>query len=256
MTTDRESFDLQGRVAIVTGASKGIGRAIASLLGRRGARVVVSSRKADAVEQVAADFRSQGVDAVGIAAHMGQPEQVAALVRATLEHFGRIDIVVNNAAINPVFGPILEADPAALDKILEVNLKGPLLLARLAHSALRAAGGGSIVNISSIEGLSPGAGLGYYSISKASLIAATQVMAREWGVDGIRVNAICPGLVETRFSEALTGDEKILRSVLARQALPRVAVPEDISGLALFLASDASSFCTGAVFTADGGYTV
>jgi dehydrogenase/reductase SDR family protein 4 len=256
MSTDRESFDLQGRVAIVTGASKGIGLAIARLLGRHGARVVVSSRKADAVGQVASDFRSEGIEAVGIAAHMGLPEQVGTLVRSTLDRFGRIDIVVNNAAVNPVFGPILDADPAALDKILEVNLKGPLLLARLAHPAMKSGGGGSIVNISSIEGLSPGQGLGYYSISKASLIAATKVMAREWGPDGIRANVICPGLVETRFSEALTGDEKILRSVLARQALPRVAVPEDISGLALFLASDASSFCTGGVFTADGGYTV
>jgi len=256
MSTDRESIDLQGRVAIVTGASKGIGRAIARLLGRHGARVVVSSRKAEAVGQVASEFRAEGIEAAGIAAHMGSPEEIAALVRSTLDSFGRIDIVVNNAAVNPVFGPILDAAPAALDKIMEVNLKGPLLLARLAHPAMKTGGVGSIVNISSIEGLSPGQGLGYYSISKASLIAATKVMAREWGPDGIRANVICPGLVDTRFSEALTGDERILNSVLARQALPRVAVPEDISGLALFLASDAASFCTGGVFTADGGYTV
>lgn len=256
MARDPESFDLHGRVAVVTGASKGIGRAIARLLGRHGASVVVSSRRQEAVDLTVAAFREEGIEATAIAAHMGDPLQVEGLVQQTLQRYGGIDIVVNNAAINPVFGPILQTDDAVFDKIMQVNVKGPMQLARLAHASMKARGGGSVVNISSIEGLTPGLGLGLYSISKASLIAATKVMAREWGTDGIRVNVICPGLVETKFSEALTGNEKILRMVLARQSLPQVATPEDISGLALFLASDASSFCTGGVFTADGGYTI
>lgn len=256
MARDSESFDLHGRVAVVTGASKGIGRAIARLLGRQGASVVVSSRRQEAVDLTVSAFRQEGIGASAIAAHMGDPAQVEGLVRQTIERYGGIDIVVNNAAINPVFGPILQTDDAVFDKIMQVNVKGPMQLARLAHASMKARGGGSVINISSIEGLTPGHGLGLYSISKASLIAATRVMAREWGPDGIRVNAICPGLVDTKFSEALTGNEKILRMVLAKQSLPQVATPEDISGLALFLASDASSFCTGGVFTADGGYTI
>jgi dehydrogenase/reductase SDR family protein 4 len=256
MARDPESFELHGRVAVVTGASKGIGRAIARLLGRRGAAVVVSSRRQEAVDLTVSSFREEGIEASAIAAHMGDPIQVEGLVRHAIERYGGIDIVVNNAAINPVFGPILQTDDAVFDKIMQVNVKGPMQLARLAHASMKARGGGSVVNISSIEGLTPGHGLGLYSISKASLIAATRVMAREWGPDGIRVNAICPGLVETKFSEALTGNEKILKMVLAKQSLPQVATPEDISGLALFLASDASSFCTGGVFTADGGYTI
>jgi NAD(P)-dependent dehydrogenase (short-subunit alcohol dehydrogenase family) len=256
MARDPESFELHGSVAVVTGASKGIGRAIARLLGRRGAAVVVSSRRQEAVDLTVSSFREEGIEASAIAAHMGDPIQVEGLVRHTIERYGGIDIVVNNAAINPVFGPILQTDDAVFDKIMQVNVKGPMHLARLAHASMKARGGGSVVNISSIEGLTPGHGLGLYSISKASLIAATKVMAREWGPDGIRVNAICPGLVETKFSEALTGNEKILKMVLAKQSLPQVATPEDISGLALFLASDASSFCTGGVFTADGGYTI
>lgn len=256
MARDPESFELHGRVAVVTGASKGIGRAIARLLGRQGAAVVVSSRRQEAVDLTVSSFREEGIEASAIAAHMGDPIQVEGLVRHAIERYGGIDIVVNNAAINPVFGPILQTDDAVFDKIMQVNVKGPMQLARLAHASMKARGGGSVVNISSIEGLTPGHGLGLYSISKASLIAATRVMAREWGTDGIRVNAICPGLVETKFSEALTGNEKILKMVLAKQSLPQVATPEDISGLALFLASDASSFCTGGVFTADGGYTI
>lgn len=250
------SFSLENKVAIVTGASKGIGLAIARALGGHGAKVVVSSRKQEAVDAVAAAFREEGIDAMGIAAHMGDMTQVRSLVERTVAAYGGIDIVVNNAAINPVFGPILDTDLAVLDKIMDVNVKGPLELARLSHPFMKQRGGGSVINISSIEGLTPGQGLGLYSISKATLIAATKVLAREWGADLIRANVICPGLVQTKFSEALTGNEKILRMVLARQALPQIAGPEDMAGLALFLASDASSFCTGAVFTADGGYTI
>ncbi len=250
------SFDLTNKIAIVTGASKGIGKSIAKMLGLHGAKLILCSRKLDAVEEVSAAFRNEGIEATGIAAHMGDMQQIQDLVRKTLDIYGGIDIIVNNAAINPVFGPIIQTDAEVFDKIMNVNLKGPMELSKLAYPVMKERGGGSIINISSIEGITPAAGLGLYSISKASLIAATKVFAREWGADGIRVNAICPGLVQTKFSEALTGNEKILRMVLAKQALPQIASPEDIAGLALFLASASSSFCTGGVYTADGGYTI
>ncbi len=250
------SFSLDNKVAIITGASKGIGKAIAHALGQQGAKVVIASRKQEAVDETAAEFRKEGIDAIGIAAHMGDMAQVKSLVEKTLEIYGGVDIIVNNAAINPVFGPILQTDLPVFDKIMEVNVKGPLELCKLAYPSMKARGGGSIINISSIEGLTPALGLGLYSISKATLIATTKVLAREWGADNIRANVICPGLVQTKFSEALTGNEKILKMVMAKQALPHLAVPEDIAGLALFLAGDAAAFCTGAVYTADGGYTI
>ncbi len=251
-----KGFDLNGKVVIVTGASKGIGAAIAHMMGSLGARVVLSSRRESSVTALAEKFRSAGIEAIGVEAHMGDMEQIAELVKRTIEQFGGIDIVVNNAAINPSFGPLLDADMQAFDKILQVNLKGPIELARRCHASMKKRGGGSVINISSIEGLTPGHGLGLYGISKAALISATKVMAREWGADNIRANVICPGLVETKFSEALTSNVKILNMVMAKQALPMLAGPEDIAGLACFLAAEASAFCTGGVYTADGGYTI
>jgi NAD(P)-dependent dehydrogenase (short-subunit alcohol dehydrogenase family) len=250
------SFRLDNKVAIITGASKGIGKAIAYGLGQQGAKIIIASRKQEAVDETAAEFRKEGIDATGIAAHMGDMSQIKTLVEKTIITYGGIDIIVNNAAINPVFGAILQSDLPVFDKIMEVNVKGPLELCKLAHPFMKSRGGGSIINISSIEGLTPGLGLGLYSISKATLIATTKVLAKEWGADKIRANVICPGLIQTKFSEALTGNEKILKMVLAKQALPQLAGPEDIAGLALFLAAEASAFCTGAVFTADGGYTI
>lgn len=247
---------IDNKVAIITGASKGIGKAIARALGQQGARIVIASRKQDAVDEIAKEFLAEGIEAIGIAAHMGDKGQVKNLVEQTFKHFGGIDIIVNNAATNPSFGPISETDNTVFDKIMDVNVKGPLELCKEAYPIMKQRGGGSVINISSIEGLTPGAGLGLYSVSKASLIALTKVLAKEWGIDKIRANVICPGLVKTKFSEALTANEKILKHVLAKQALPQLAGPEDIAGLALFLASDAASFCTGAVFTADGGYTI
>jgi NAD(P)-dependent dehydrogenase (short-subunit alcohol dehydrogenase family) len=249
-------FELNNKIAIVTGASKGIGRAIAMSLGRQGATVIVSSRKQDAVDETAKAFRHLGINATGIACHMGDLDQVHNLVREVDKRYGGLDIIVNNAAINPVFGPVVDTDLSVFDKIMDVNVKGPLELCKLAYPIMKKRGGGSIINISSIEGLTPGLGLGLYSISKATLIAMTKVLAREWGADHIRANVICPGLVKTKFSEALTSNDKIMKMVMARQALPLVAEPEDIAGLALYLASDASRFCTGAVYTLDGGMTI
>lgn len=250
------AFRLDGKVAIVTGASKGIGLAIAEALAAQGATVVLSSRKQEAVDEAAAALRQKGFNAHGIAAHMGDMDQVGKLLDATVAQFGGVDILVNNAAINPVFGPVAETDLKAFDKIMDVNVKGPMELSKRAYPVMKSRGGGSIINISSIEGIRPGLGLGLYSISKSALIALTKVMAREWGPDRVRVNVICPGLVRTKFSEALTSNDKIMQLVMKSQALPKVAEPADIAGLALFLAAPAADFCTGGVYMADGGYTI
>ena len=251
-----EKFRLDDKVAIITGASKGIGQSIAQALGQQGAKVVLASRKQSAVDEVAAHFREEGIEAVGIAAHLGDPDQIHALVEQTKQHYGGVDIIVNNAATNPVFGPVVDTDSEVFGKIMQVNVNGPLELAKRAYASMKERGGGSIINISSVEGITPGLGLGLYSVSKSALIALTKVLAREWGRDGIRANVICPGLVNTKFSQALISNDKILKQVLAQQALPQVAEPEDIAGLALFLASEAASFCTGGVYVADGGYTI
>ncbi|MEL6536204.1 MAG: glucose 1-dehydrogenase [Bacteroidota bacterium] len=252
----QEQFSLEGKVAIITGASKGIGKAIAIGLAQAGAKVVVSSRSQEAVDEVAKSIQETGGEAKGVPCHMGDSGQIQSLVDQTVSDFGGIDIVINNAAINPVFGPVFQSDEAVFDKIMQVNVKGPFTLCKLAFPSMKSRGGGAIVNVSSIEGISPGQGLGLYSVSKASLISLTKVLANELGEAGIRANILAPGLVDTKFSEALISNEKILKWVLAKQAIKRPAQPEEMVGLALFLASPASSFVTGGVFTADGGYTV
>jgi NAD(P)-dependent dehydrogenase (short-subunit alcohol dehydrogenase family) len=252
----RELFDLRGKVAIVTGASKGIGEAMARGLAEFGAQVVVSSRKEEAVEAVAASIRADGQEAMPVAAHVGDAAALRHLVDAACQRYGGIDILVNNAATNPVYGPLLATDDAAFDKILSVNLKAPLELARIAHPYIVRRGGGSIINVSSIGGLSPEPGLGLYSVSKAALLSLTKVMAREWAGDGIRVNAVCPGLIQTKFSAAMWQDGQTLQRFLRDVPLGRIGQPEDLVGLAIYLASDASRYCTGAVFTVDGGYTI
>ncbi len=249
-------FRLDGKVAIITGASKGIGEAIALALGQAGARIVVSSRKQDAVENTARQLREAGIDAVAIAANTGNLAEIQQLAEGTIQHYGGIDILVNNAATNPVFGPVEQTDAMAFDKIMAVNVKGPFELAKLALPSMQARGGGSIINISSIGGISPEPFLGIYSVSKSALVMLTKVMAKEWGHNGIRANVICPGLIKTKFSQALWGNDKLLQHVLQQLPAGRVGTVEEIAGLALFLASNASSYCTGAVFTADGGHTI
>ncbi len=245
---------LDGKVAIVTGATRGIGLAIATTLGRAGARVVVSSRSAEHVDAVVKVMREDGLDVLGVPAHMGKASDAHHLAEKTIEHFAGIDIIVNNAATNPVFGPLQLAGDEVFDKIFGVNVKGPLELCRTAHTIMAQRGGGAIVNIASVGGVSPEAGLGLYSVSKAALISLTKVMAQEWGADGIRANVICPGLIKTKFSQALWKDEHITHQVLGHQPIRRIGVPDDVAGLALFLASDASSYCTGGVYMVDGGY--
>lgn len=246
---------LTDRTALITGGTRGIGLAIARALAVAGARVIVSSRKADAVEATAAALRADGHEAVGIPANVGRSDDVARLAEAAVQAFGGVQIVVNNAAVNPVFGPVQDTSDDAFDKIMAVNLRGPFQLCRALLPALKERGG-AIVNISSIGGVSPEPGLGIYSVSKAALISMTQVMAREWGPLGIRANTICPGLIRTDFSQVLWQDEKLMGRFLKSQPIPRVGEPEEIAGLARFLASDEASYCTGGVYMADGGFTV
>ena len=248
-------FQLDGKVALITGASKGIGEAMARGLAEFGARVVISSRKQEAVDAVADVFRSDGLEAAGIAANVGRVEEACALVDKTVEHYGGLDIVINNAAANPVFGPIQQTDERAFDKIIEVNLKGPFELCKKAYPFLKQRGGGSIINISSIGGLTPEPGIGIYSVSKAAIINLSKAMAQDWGADNIRVNTICPGLVKTKFSEVLWNNETNFERFIQNIPLKRAGCADDIAGLAVYLASDASAYCTGGVYMVDGGYT-
>ncbi len=247
-------FQLDGKVALITGASKGIGEAMARGLAEFGAKVVVSSRKQEAVDAVAEAFRADGLEAIGIAANMGNIEQAHALVDKTVAAYGGLDIIINNAAANPVFGPIQQTEERAFDKIIDVNLKGPFELCKKAYPILKERGGGSIINISSIGGLTPESGIGIYSVSKAGINNLTMAMAQDWGADNIRVNAICPGLIRTKFSEALWNNEAILKRFLQHIPLKRAGTADDIAGLAVYLASDAAAYCTGGVYMIDGGY--
>jgi len=247
-------FRLDGKVALVTGASKGIGEAMARGLAESGASVVLSSRKQEAVDAVAAEFRAGDLEATGIAANMGNIDDIHALVDKTVEIYGGLDIIINNAAANPVFGPLQNTDERAFDKIIDVNLKGPFELCKRAWPLMKQRGGGSIIHISSIGGLTPEADIGIYSVSKAAIINMTKAMAQDWGADNIRVNAICPGLIKTKFSEALWNDENSLERFVKRIPLGRIGEPGDIAGLAVYLASPASAYCSGGVYMVDGGY--
>ncbi len=248
-------FRLDRRVALVTGASKGIGAAMARGLAEYGASVVLCSRKQDAVDAVAEDLRNDGLEATGVAANVGNLEDIEQLVDRAVQLYGGIDVLINNAAANPVFGPIQNTDERAFDKIVVVNLIAPFELARRVYPIMRERGGGSIINISSIGGIRPEANIGVYSVSKAAIINMTRAMAQDWGGDNIRINAICPGLVRTRFSEALWQDEATLDRFVARIPLGRIGEAEDLVGLAIYLASAASAYCSGGVYMVDGGYS-
>ncbi|MDM9631126.1 SDR family NAD(P)-dependent oxidoreductase [Robiginitalea aurantiaca] len=256
MNTITSKFDLNGKVAIVTGSSKGIGKAIAQGLAEAGAQVVVSSRKQDAVDDVAREFSDLGLKAIGIQCHIGDAGQREGLISKTIEAFGKIDILVNNAAINPYYGPLEGSEEGVFDKIMEVNVKAPWLLSNHALEHMKAAGGGSIINISSVEGLRPGFGLGLYSATKSALITLTQNQAKEWGRYGVRANVICPGLIKTKFSEGLWADEALVSRFTKHLPLGRIANPDEMAGLVMLLASDAGSYMTGGVYVADGGYMV
>lgn len=250
----RSLFDLSGKVAIVTGASKGIGEAMARGLAEFGAKVVVSSRKQDAVDAVAASYREDGLEACGIACHVGKAEQREALIQQTIATYGRLDILINNAATNPYFGPIEALSLEALQKTMDTNLVAALELSNLALPHLTAAGGGSIIHISSVEGIQASPGFSAYNLSKAGIIMLGKNQSMEWAKHNIRVNVICPGLVKTKLSQMLWQNEMLVKQVEKGIPLGRMAAPDEMAGLAVWLASPAASYCTGAVIGNDGGF--
>ncbi|MYH64728.1 MAG: glucose 1-dehydrogenase [Chloroflexi bacterium] len=249
------AFDLRSKVAIITGASRGIGKAIAAELARAGCAVVLSSRRQAALDEVAAEITAAGGKALAIAAHNGDKAALQKLVGRAQAQYGRLDILVNNAATNPHFGKILAAEDSHWRKTLDVNLLGNVWLTQAAAPVMRRSGGGKIINVASIVGLQPGHHQGIYSISKAAVISLTQTLAQELGADNIQVNAIAPGLVQTKFAQALWGNPELLAQALAQTPAGRIGQPQDIAGLALLLASPAADFISGAVFVADGGLT-
>jgi NAD(P)-dependent dehydrogenase (short-subunit alcohol dehydrogenase family) len=247
-------FDLSGRVALVTGGSRGIGRAIALLLARHGATVVVTSRKLEGCEAVAAEIRAAGGAAFAAACHIGEPEQISALMREVDARHGRIDILVNNAATNPYFGPSIAMDLAAYQKTVDVNIRGYFWTAIEAARHMLAQGKGAIVNVASVNAFRPMDGQAVYSMTKAAIVNMTQALAREWARQGVRVNALVPGLVETKFAAAIHQNEKLRAAMERMVPMGRIAQPEEMAGAVLYLVSDAASYTTGSCLTADGGW--
>ena len=250
----KKLFELKDKVAIVTGSSKGIGLAIARGLAENGANVVLSSRSQEAVDLAANQFQKDGLSVLAQSCHVGDQKQRIKLVEKTTKKFGKIDILVNNAAINPVYESIENMSNEVYDKIFNVNVKAIFDLSNLCFPFLKKEKSGSIINIASVEGLKPSLGLGIYSVTKAAVIMLTKVQAKEWGKYGIRSNAICPGLIKTKFSKALWENQALLNQVKNELPAGRVAEPEEMIGLALYLASSAGSYSTGGIYTADGGH--
>jgi NAD(P)-dependent dehydrogenase (short-subunit alcohol dehydrogenase family) len=245
-------FDLTGKVAVVTGASRGIGAAIAEAFSGAGARVVLASRKLEDLETVAERLRAAGGEALAVACHTGRAAEVEALAARAEEAFGGIDVLVNNAATNPHFGPLLTVDEAQWDKTFEVNVKGYFHAIRACVPRMQRRGGGAVINIASVVGLVPHSGLGVYGVSKAAVLMLSKTLAAELA-PAIRVNAIAPGLIETRFSAGLWSTPEIRDRALAAIPQRRIGQTADLVGAALYLASDASRYTTGAVLVVDGG---
>ena len=249
-------FRLDDKVAVITGSSRGIGRAIAESMAGLGAKVVISSRKAEACEAVAQEIAAKGGTAAAIACNVGRKPEVEALVAEANRRFGRIDIVVCNAAINPVFGPLLHLTDEAFDKVIATNVKSILWLCNLTIPAMAQRGDGAVIVVSSIAGLRGTDMLGLYGISKAADLALVRNLATEWGPRKVRVNAIAPGIIKTEFARALWENEEMIRRRNAQTPLRRIGMPEEIGPIAAFLASPAASYITGQVIVADGGVTI
>ncbi len=246
-------FSLEGKVALVAGGSRGIGEASALAFAEAGADVVVSSRKLPDLEQVVEKIKERGVKSLAVQAHIAKFEESQTLVDTVMKEFGRIDILLNNVGTNPYFGPIIDAEEWAWDVTMNVNLKGPFLLSQLTARIMRDQGGGNMINTASVGGLRASGNQGIYSITKAALIMLTKVQAKEWGQFGIRVNAIAPGVIKTRLSEALWKEPATGEAVAKRTAVGRLGEIEDVAGLVLFLASPASDYITGETVVIDGG---
>jgi NAD(P)-dependent dehydrogenase (short-subunit alcohol dehydrogenase family) len=249
-------FDLTGKIALVTGASRGIGEAIAVLLAEQGAHVIVSSRKLDGCQQVADQITANGGSAEALACHVGSMEQIEEAFAVIKSKYGRLDILVNNAATNPYFGHILDTDLGAYSKTVDVNIRGYFFMSVEAGKLMRDNGGGSIVNTASINALQPGPMQGIYSITKAAVVNMTKAFAKECGGLGIRVNALLPGLTKTQFAGALFSNQDIYQTAISTIPMKRHAEPHEMAGTVLYLVSDASSYTNGECIVVDGGLTL
>ncbi|MGC9325002.1 MAG: SDR family NAD(P)-dependent oxidoreductase [Desulfomonilia bacterium] len=253
---DTSYLSLEGKVALVTGGSRGIGKAIALQLADAGADVVVASRKQADLDAVAEEIRALGRKSLAISYHNREVDSIRALVDAVKKEFGRIDILVNNAATNPGMGLLIDMEEKMYDQIMITNLKGYTMLSEFVGKIMQEQKSGSIVNISSVGGVSPDPMLGLYCISKAGINMLTRAMAKEMGKYNVRVNAIAPGVVKTKFSQALWSNEELMKQEMSHTPLGRIALPEEIARIALFLVSDASSYMTGQILVADGGGSI
>ena len=249
-------FDLRGKVALVTGSPRGIGKSIAEELGRAGAKVSISSRKPEACEQARAELEQNGVEVVARPCNVSRKEDLQALVDATRDRWGAIDIVVSNAASNPYYGPLASIPDDAFDKILGNNVKSVLWLAGMTLEGMASRGGGSFILVGSVGGILANTVIGAYGVSKAASHHLVRNLAAEWGPKNVRVNAIAPGLVKTEFARALWEDEARAAERIRATPLRRLGEPRDIGGIAVFLASDAAAFITGQCIVADGGVTI
>jgi NAD(P)-dependent dehydrogenase (short-subunit alcohol dehydrogenase family) len=253
---DKDLFDLGGKIALVTGASRGIGEAIARTLARYGAHVIVTSRKLEPCEAVAASIRAAGGKAEARACHIGDMAQIETLYAAIEKDHGRLDILVNNAATNPHYGPIHETDLSAFQKTVDVNIRGYFFMSSLGTRLMAKNGGGSIINVASINAVVPGRWQGIYSITKAAIVSMTKAFAKECASMGVRVNALLPGATDTKFAATLihSTDPVVRAHLVDRVPMQRAAQPDEMAGAVLYLASNAASYTTGSCLVVDGGY--
>jgi len=247
-------FDLSGKVALVTGASRGIGESIAKLLALSGAHVIVSSRKVEGCQQVVDDIINAGGSAQAIACHIGDMAQIESIFSEIEAQHGKLDILINNAAANPYFGHIIDTPQDAFEKTVDVNIRGYFFMSSVGGKLMKKNGGGAIVNVASVNGVIPGDMQGLYSITKAAVISMTHAFAKECASLNIRVNALLPGFTDTKFASAVVKNPAFLNQVLAHVPMNRVAMPDEMAGTVLYLVSDAASYTTGTAINVDGGY--
>ncbi len=252
--TIANTFDLSGKIALVTGASRGIGQAIAELLAQHGAHVIISSRKAESCQVVVDNIINAGGSAEAMACHIGEMAQIEAIFAQIEAKHGRLDILVNNAATNPHFGAIVDTDVNAFQKTVDVNIRGYFFMSSYGAKLMAKNGGGAIVNVASVNGVIPGLFQGIYSITKAAVMSMTQAFAKECAGMGVRVNALLPGFTDTKFASALVKNEQVVKSVLQHVPMNRIAQPNEMAGAVLYLVSPAASYTTGVCLNVDGGY--